>query len=226
MLYLERPAESITSVTEFWGDPYTETETVLDPADYRLLYGGRALGRLATGSHSRIWWSGRVVITYRPIDDSAAAAAHLHRPGEAGPSLQRDEGGRRRRRPRVRLRRLHPGAQQPARRARAVGGLRVSARAQMVHRCALERDAAHGTPDGYGLPSAADWQPLLRANVPCCLWSTAERELIGAEKSEVIEDLRMLVPNWHRRDRAGPGERRHGPPRQPGSARARWASRR
>jgi hypothetical protein len=69
----------------------------------------------------------------------------------------------------------------------------MSARAQMVHRCAIERDAAHGTPDGYGLPSEPNWQPLLE-NVPCFLWSTAGRELIGAEKSEVIEDLRMLVP--------------------------------
>ena len=68
----------------------------------------------------------------------------------------------------------------------------MSARAQMVHRCAIERDAAHGTPDGYGLSSAADWQ-LLQANVPCFWWSTAGRELIGAEKSEVIQDMRMLV---------------------------------
>jgi hypothetical protein len=69
----------------------------------------------------------------------------------------------------------------------------VSARAQMVHRCTLERDAAHGTPDGYGLPSESDWQPLL-VELPCWLWSTAERELIDGEKSAVIEDLRLLVP--------------------------------
>jgi len=69
----------------------------------------------------------------------------------------------------------------------------VSARASMVHRCTLERDTAHGTPDGYGLPSDADWQ-LLLAEVPCFLWSTAERELIGSERSEVIEDLHLLMP--------------------------------
>ena len=69
----------------------------------------------------------------------------------------------------------------------------MSARSQMAHRCTLERDAAHGTPDGYGLPSASNWQPLAVA-LPCWLWSTAERELIGGQKSEVIEDLRMLVP--------------------------------
>jgi len=68
-IFLDRPATEIVSVSEFAGSPYTETETTLDPTDYRLLYGGRALGRLATGSHSRSWWSGRVVITYRPIDD-------------------------------------------------------------------------------------------------------------------------------------------------------------
>lgn len=69
----------------------------------------------------------------------------------------------------------------------------MSARASMIHRCTLERDAAHGTPDGYGLPSAADWR-LLLAEVPCFLWSTAERELISSSKSEVIEDLRLLMP--------------------------------
>ena len=69
----------------------------------------------------------------------------------------------------------------------------MSARSQMAHRCTLERDAAHGTPDGYGLPGDPNWQPLTVA-LPCWLWSTAERELIGGQKSEVIEDLRMLVP--------------------------------
>ena len=63
----------------------------------------------------------------------------------------------------------------------------------MVHRCTLERDAGHATPDGYGLPGEADWR-LLAADVPCFLWSTAERELITAERSEVIEDLRLLLP--------------------------------
>ena len=69
----------------------------------------------------------------------------------------------------------------------------MSARAMMSMRCTIERDAAHGTPDGYGLPGDPNWKPLA-VLLPCWLWSTAERELIGAEKSEVIEDLRMLVP--------------------------------
>ncbi len=63
----------------------------------------------------------------------------------------------------------------------------------MIHRCSLERDSAHATPDGYGLPGEADWQ-LLAADLPCFLWSTAERELISSDKSEVIEDLRLLMP--------------------------------
>lgn len=81
----------------------------------------------------------------------------------------------------------------------------MSARASMVHRCRLERDAAHATPDGYGLPGQAAWQ-LLASDVPCFLWSTAERELIGAERSEVIEDLRLLLPlatDVTERDRVG-----------------------
>ena len=69
----------------------------------------------------------------------------------------------------------------------------MSARTQLAHRCTLERDAARTIPDGYGLPSDPDWQPL-QADLPCFLWSTAERELITGERSAVIEDLRMLVP--------------------------------
>ncbi len=71
MLYLERPAESISSVTEFWGDPFNETETVLAPADYRLHYGGRALERLGNATNPRWLWGHRVVISYVPVDDTA-----------------------------------------------------------------------------------------------------------------------------------------------------------
>jgi len=71
MLYLERPAESIASVTEFWGDPFNETETILAPADYRLHYGGRALERVGNATNPRWLWGHRVVISYVPLDDSA-----------------------------------------------------------------------------------------------------------------------------------------------------------
>lgn len=71
MLYLERPAESIASVTEFWGDPFNETETVLGPADYRLHYGGRALERLGNATNPRWLCGHRVVISYVPVDDMA-----------------------------------------------------------------------------------------------------------------------------------------------------------
>jgi len=63
----------------------------------------------------------------------------------------------------------------------------------MIHRCTLERDAGHATADGYGLPSEPDWQPFA-LGLPCFLWSTAERELISSERSEVIEDLHLLMP--------------------------------
>lgn len=70
-LYLERPAASITTVTEFWGDPFNERETVLAPADYRLHYGGRALERLGNATNPHWLWGHRVVISYVPVDDTA-----------------------------------------------------------------------------------------------------------------------------------------------------------
>lgn len=71
MLYLERPAESIASVTEFWGDPFNEAEALLSPTDYRLHYGGRALERLGNAANPRWLWGHRVVISYVPVDDTA-----------------------------------------------------------------------------------------------------------------------------------------------------------
>lgn len=71
ILYLERPVESITQVTEFWGDLITETESVLDPADYRVMYGGHALERLGNATNPRWRWGQRVVISYVPQDDTA-----------------------------------------------------------------------------------------------------------------------------------------------------------
>jgi hypothetical protein len=70
-IYLDRPAASVSSVSEFAGDPASESETVLEAADFRLLYGGRAVQRLGTGPHPRAWWAGRVVLTYVPVDDTA-----------------------------------------------------------------------------------------------------------------------------------------------------------
>lgn len=71
MLYLERPAERVTAVTEFWGDPFRESETVLAPTDYRLHFGGRALERLGNATNPRWLWGHRVVISYVPVDDTA-----------------------------------------------------------------------------------------------------------------------------------------------------------
>ena len=68
-IYFDRPAASIATVSEYDSDALPPT--VLDAADYRLLYGGRAVERLGTGPHPRAWWAGRVVLTYVPVDDTA-----------------------------------------------------------------------------------------------------------------------------------------------------------
>ena len=70
MLYLERPAASITSITEFWGDPFREIETVLAPSDYRVHYGGRAVERLGNATNPRWLWGHRVDFSYVPVDDT------------------------------------------------------------------------------------------------------------------------------------------------------------
>lgn len=70
-IYFDRPAASVSSVSEFAGDPYSETETVLEAGDFRLLYGGRAVQRLGTGPHPAGSWAGRIVLTYVPVDDTA-----------------------------------------------------------------------------------------------------------------------------------------------------------
>ncbi len=70
-IYLERPAATITSVTEFWGDPLYEVSVTLDPTDYRVHYGGRALERIGTGVNKRWTWGHRVTVVYTPVDDSA-----------------------------------------------------------------------------------------------------------------------------------------------------------
>ena len=69
-IFVDRPAASVISVSEFAGDPYTETETILGAGDYRLLDGGRSVQRLGMGAHPRGSWAGRVVLTYVPVDDT------------------------------------------------------------------------------------------------------------------------------------------------------------
>jgi len=68
-LFLDRPAASVTSVSEYDGDSLVATE--LEPGDYRLRYGGRAVQRLGSGENPRAGWAGRVVLTFVPVDDTA-----------------------------------------------------------------------------------------------------------------------------------------------------------
>ena len=67
-LYLGRPAASVSAVSEYEGDALVATE--LEPDDYRLRYGGRAVQRLGSGAHPRAGWAARVVLTYLPVDDT------------------------------------------------------------------------------------------------------------------------------------------------------------
>lgn len=62
----------------------------------------------------------------------------------------------------------------------------------MTMRASLERNAAIGVPDEYGNPSPASWTAL--TTVPAWLWTTADREVMDARKTAVVEDTRMIVP--------------------------------
>jgi len=64
-LWLDRPAESITSVTE---TDSAGTVTTLVAADYHLHPGHGRLQRLATGTNPASGWTGRVTVSYVPDD--------------------------------------------------------------------------------------------------------------------------------------------------------------
>src|SRR6185369_15384130 len=66
---LDRPAASITSITEVWGS----ATTALVANDYFLYPSGLVLERLTTGDHwpARHFRPARVTITYVPEDDAA-----------------------------------------------------------------------------------------------------------------------------------------------------------
>lgn len=69
LLFLNRPLTGApVSVTEWIND---FSSIVLDPTDYRILYGGRALQRLINGVTARTTWGARVVVVYNPVDEAA-----------------------------------------------------------------------------------------------------------------------------------------------------------
>jgi hypothetical protein len=74
-LFLPRRAASITTVTEVWGDEYSETTSVLDTTDYRIHYSGGALERLGNSTHPRWLWGHRVTVVYVPVDDTTRRKA-------------------------------------------------------------------------------------------------------------------------------------------------------
>lgn len=71
LIFLDRPALSVSSITEHLGMPYEEDDTTLVADDYRLWYGGRAIERLASGTNARTYWGDRVVVTYVVVQEIA-----------------------------------------------------------------------------------------------------------------------------------------------------------
>ena len=62
----------------------------------------------------------------------------------------------------------------------------------MTQRVTVERATSPGT-DDWGNPQPVTWATLTAA-LPCWLWSTLRRELIGPDATKVVEDLRAIVP--------------------------------
>jgi hypothetical protein len=60
----------IVSITEKWGDEFSESTSLLTPNDYRIHYNGGALERLGNGQNPRWLFGHRVTIVYTPEDDT------------------------------------------------------------------------------------------------------------------------------------------------------------
>lgn len=60
---------------------------------------------------------------------------------------------------------------------------------RLTMRALVERNVAAGS-DPHGNPVAPVFAPL--ATLPCFVWSTASRELVGDERTAMIEDMRAL----------------------------------
>ena len=91
-LWLERPAASITSITETDDEG---TVTTLVAADYRVHPSGMRIRRLATGTTPKTGWTGTVTVSYVPGDLAARNRAIVQlveldlafRPGAASESV-------------------------------------------------------------------------------------------------------------------------------------------
>lgn len=63
--------------------------------------------------------------------------------------------------------------------------------ARLVHRASVERNVATGS-DDWGDDAAPDFQPL-HADLKCWAYSSSSRESVDANKTALIEDLRIMV---------------------------------
>lgn len=71
LLFLSRPAGTITSITERYGDQLGLTDVVMDLTDYTLLPDGQTLRREWAGTHRADRWTDDVIAVYVPADDTA-----------------------------------------------------------------------------------------------------------------------------------------------------------
>lgn len=75
-LRLIRPLDPAQAVTIVESDPADNglagNDITLEPADYRVLNGGRTLQRLQGGPNGRCYWAPLVTITYSPLGEQAA----------------------------------------------------------------------------------------------------------------------------------------------------------
>lgn len=73
---LARPADTAQAITVTEIDPgntgRAADELVLDPADFRVLHGGRTLQRLTGGPNPRTHWAPMVRVQYTPVGLAAA----------------------------------------------------------------------------------------------------------------------------------------------------------
>ncbi len=66
----------------------------------------------------------------------------------------------------------------------------AATRVALTHRCTIDRDEA--SVDDWGQIGPPDWQRHLN-DVPCYASVSAAREPVDADRTVVVEDLRMVV---------------------------------
>lgn len=69
----------------------------------------------------------------------------------------------------------------------------MGVRSRLIMRCTIQYDAT-STENSWNNPDAANWQTFL-SDVACWFWVTHKKTALDENRSALVEDARMLIPN-------------------------------